>query len=70
MAKQVQMDAPVWALDWLCIIVGLVLLAAWVFAARDISLLLGLVLFILGCALRSKWQTEQLKDGDQHEGPN
>jgi hypothetical protein len=50
------------AMDWACIIVGLVLLAAWVQSAHELSFLLGVVLFILGCALRCRWQTEQLKD--------
>ena len=69
MAKDMQIDGPIWALDWLCIIVGLLLLAAWVFAARDVTLLLGLVLFILGCALRSRRQTEQSMEIDEHELP-
>jgi hypothetical protein len=50
------------AMDWACIIFGLLLLAAWVQSAHELSFLLGLVLFILGCALRSRWQTKQLKD--------
>ena len=62
MAKHVQMDGPIWALDWQCIIVGLILLAAWVLSAHALSLLLGLVLFVLGCALRSRWKTERGKE--------
>ena len=62
MAKQVHMDGPIWALDGQCIIVGLVLLAAWVLSAHVISLLLGLALFILGYALRSKWKATRMKD--------
>ena len=55
MAKLEQMDGPIWALDWLSIIVGLVLLAAWVLSAHELSFLSGLGLFILGCALRKRW---------------
>jgi Flp pilus assembly protein TadB len=62
MVKQGQMDGPIWALDWQCIIVGLVLLAAWVLSAHSLSLLLGLVLLVIGCALRTRWQTARLKD--------
>jgi Flp pilus assembly protein TadB len=62
MAEHVHTDGPIWALDWLCIIVGVLLLAAWVLSAQEMSFLLGLVLFILGCALRSRWQTKLLKD--------
>lgn len=62
MAKQAKMDGPIWALDWQCIIVGLVLLGAWVLSAHSLSLLLGLGLFIIGCALRSRWQREQLEN--------
>lgn len=62
MAKLVRMSRKSWPMDRACIILGLLLLAAWVQSAHELSLLLGLVLFILGCAMRSRWQTEQLKD--------
>lgn len=62
MEKLVRMSRTSWPMDRACIIFGLLLLAAWVQSAHELSLLLGLVLFILGCAMRSRWQTEQLKD--------
>lgn len=62
MAKLEQIDISSWAIDRPCIIIGLVLLVAWVQSADEWSFLLGLVLFTLGCALRSRWRTEQMKD--------
>lgn len=62
MAEHVHRDGPIWALDWLCIIVGVLLLAAWVLSAQEATFLLGLLLFVLGCAVRSKWQTDHTKD--------
>ena len=62
MGKLVHMNRTSWPMDRACIILGLLLLAAWVQSAHELALLLGLVLFILGCAMRSRWQTEQLKD--------
>lgn len=65
MSEHVQTEGPIWALDWLCIIIGVLLLAAWVLSAQEATLLLGLLLFVLGCAVRSKWQTEH--SGDDYE---
>jgi hypothetical protein len=62
MAKLEQIDISSWAIDRPCIIIGLVLLAAWVHSAHELSFLLGLVIFTLGCGLRSRWRTEQMKD--------
>lgn len=62
MAGHVHTEGPIWALDWLCTIVGLVLLTVWILSANELSLLVGLGFFILGCALKSHWQAKQLKD--------
>jgi membrane-bound ClpP family serine protease len=44
---------------WALILLGILLLATWIFSAQAVLLLLGLALFTLGTAIGSKREAER-----------
>jgi hypothetical protein len=44
--------------DRICTLLGLILLLTWVQLGNGIILILGLLVFAAGCALRSKWEVD------------